>query len=265
MSNVVQKNKNTVNLQEKEERKVLQTILDIGAQMLSSGAEISRVEESIERMGRAFGAQKVECFAITYVIVVTMSMHNAAGLTEIRRIHQFDRNMNKLTSLNTLSREICENKIGLEEANIRLEIIKEQKTYSLPRKMFIFALISLSFTLFFGGSTADAIVSACIGVAMAPVDSILLHTEMNRFVQVFLCAVVAGIFSIAGAMIWKGVSSELVSIGNIMIFIPGVIFTCGIQEIFSNNMLSGMTRFAEAVILSLVVATGFAFVNILLW
>lgn len=253
-----------MNLQKKDEGKILQTILEIGAQMLSSGAEISRVEESIERMGRAFGAEEIECFAITYVIVVTMSNQGQSGLTEIRRIHHFDRNMHKLTVLNALSREICEGKIGLEEVERRLEMIKKQKNYSLPEKMFIFALISLSFTFFFGGSIQDAIVSACIGILVAPVDNFLSRTEMDRFVQVFLCAATAGIFSIVGAMIWKGTSSELVSIGNIMIFIPGVIFTCGIQEIFSNNMLSGMTRFAEAVILSLVVATGFAFVNILL-
>ena len=60
----------------RESRKALQTALNIGAQMLSSGAEISRVEDSIIRMCRAFGAETVECFAITYVIVVTISGEN---------------------------------------------------------------------------------------------------------------------------------------------------------------------------------------------
>lgn len=245
-------------------RENLQIILDIGEQMLSSGAEIGRVEDSIERMCRALGAETIECFAITYVIVVTISGENLPGLTEIRRVDQFDRNMHKLTLLNTLSRDICAGKIELKEAQIRLENIDQASTCPLYGKMFIFALISLSFTIFFGGSVLDALVSALIGILIAPVDQFLIRKELNRFVQVFLCATAAGLLSIFAARISGGVSSELVSIGNIMIFIPGVIFTCAIQEIFSNNMLSGLTRFAEAIMLSLVVATGFVFVNVLL-
>lgn len=248
----------------RESRKALQTALNIGAQMLSSGAEISRVEDSIVRMCRAFGAETVECFAITYVIVVTISGENLTGLTEIRRINTFDRNMYKLTELNALSREICETQMNPEQASQRLREIENRKSYSLSGKMFIFALISLSFTLFFGGSLKDMAVSALIGVLIAPVENVLSRSAMNRFVQVFLCSVVAGLLSIVMAGIWRGVSSELVSIGNIMIFIPGVIFTCAVQEIFSNNMLSGLTRLAEAVIISLVIATGFVLANVLL-
>lgn len=248
----------------RESRKALQTALNIGAQMLSSGAEISRVEDSIIRMCRAFGAETVECFAITYVIVVTISGENLTGLTEIRRINTFDRNMYKLTELNALSREICETQMNPEQASQRLREIENRKSYSLSGKMFIFALISLSFTLFFGGSLKDMAVSALIGVLIAPVENVLSRSAMNRFVQVFLCSVVAGLLSIVMAGIWRGVSSELVSIGNIMIFIPGVIFTCAVQEIFSNNMLSGLTRLAEAVIISLVIATGFVLANVLL-
>ena len=250
--------------EERKSRQALQTVLDIGAQMLSSGAEISRVEDSIISMCHAFGAEPVECFAITYVIVVTISGEHTAGLTEIRRIRAFDRNMYKLTQLNALSREICETPVTPEQAAEKLREIESRKSYSLLGKMGIFALISLSFTLFFGGSIRDMAVSALIGILIAPVETILSDSGMNRFVQVFLCSAVAGFLSIAMAGIWRGVSSELVSIGNITIFIPGVIFTCAIQEIFSNNMLSGLTRLGEAVITSLVIATGFVLVNVAL-
>ena len=172
----------------RESRKALQTALNIGAQMLSSGAEISRVEDSIVRMCRAFGAETVECFAITYVIVVTISGENLTELTEIRRINTFDRNMYKLTELNALSREICETQMNPEQASQRLREIENRKSYSLSGKMFIFALISLSFTLFFGGSLKDMAVSALIGGLIAPVENVLSRSAMNRFVQVFLCS-----------------------------------------------------------------------------
>ena len=45
--------------EERKSRQALQIVLDIGAQMLSSGAEISRVEDSIIWMCHAFGAETV--------------------------------------------------------------------------------------------------------------------------------------------------------------------------------------------------------------
>ena len=65
-------------------RKYLQTVIDIGSQMLSVGAEVERVEDSITRMCYAYGAQKVEAFAINYVIIVTISAEGGISLTESR-------------------------------------------------------------------------------------------------------------------------------------------------------------------------------------
>ena len=41
--------------------KLLQTILDIGEEMVVAGAEVSRVEESIQRMCRATAATASTC------------------------------------------------------------------------------------------------------------------------------------------------------------------------------------------------------------
>lgn len=244
-------------------RKDLHIALDIGAQMLSSGAEIERVEDSIERLCRAFGAETVESFAITYVIAVTISGKDFDGITEIRRISQFDRNLEKLSQLNALSREICEKHLASEEAEQKLKAICEGKGYHLVQLMFIYALISSAFTVFFGGTFRDAVFSAAIGVLIAPVDKFLNRLQINRFVCVCICSVCAGALAMLCVTLFPGISADYISIGNIMIFIPGVIFTCAIQEIFSNNMLSGFTRMVEAIMLSVVIASGFVFVKLL--
>ena len=46
-----------------------------------------------------------------------------------------------------------------------------------------------------------------------------------------------------------------------MILIPGLMFTNCIREMISDNFLSGLTRFGEAVLLSLSIALGFAVVS----
>ena len=172
--------------------------------------------------------------------------------------------MYKLTELNALSREICETQMNPEQASQRLREIENRKSYSLSGKMFIFALISLSFTLFFGGSLKDMAVSALIGVLIAPVENVLSRSAMNRFVQVFfmLCCGRAFVHR-HGRYLERGIF-RAGKHRKYYDFYSGVIFTCAVQEIFSNNMLSGLTRLAEAVIISLVIATGFVLANVLL-
>ncbi len=245
-------------------KKRLHLALDIGAQMLASGAEIERVEDSLERICKAFGAHEVEAFAITYMIAVTVSSDHFDDITQIRRVKMNERNLSKLSELNALSRAICENHMTFEEAQNRFQEICHHKEHSLKVLMMIYALISASFAIFFGGSSRDMVVSGLIGALIAPIDYILMGISFNRFVRICVCSLCAGALSVFSIFLHAGNSADLISIGNIMIFIPGVIFTTGITEILSNNMLSGMTRVAEAMLLSVVIATGFVLANIIL-
>ena len=53
---------------------VLEYALDIGEQMVICGAEISRVEDTIERICRAYGAERIDVFSITSCIIATLKM-----------------------------------------------------------------------------------------------------------------------------------------------------------------------------------------------
>ena len=54
--------------------KVLCVALDVGENLLHCGGEINRVENTIERICRAYGAKHVEVFTITSVIVAEVRM-----------------------------------------------------------------------------------------------------------------------------------------------------------------------------------------------
>ena len=57
-----------------------------------------------------------------------------------------------------------------------------------------------------------------------------------------------------------GESVDMISIGNIMLLIPGIPLTNSLRDMFSGNTISGMMRFLEAIIMALVIAFGFALV-----
>ena len=97
---------------------ILHGLLDMGQMLLLCGAEINRVEDTMTRLGRAYGAKKVDIFAITSDIVLTILFEDGVELTQTRRINKassFD--FVKLERLNALSRRY----LPLHEADHRAD------------------------------------------------------------------------------------------------------------------------------------------------
>lgn len=235
--------------------------LDIGKQMLYDGSEVERVEDTLKRICLAFGAKSAEVFAMTSVVIITVSGENYKGITEIERITELGRNLGRLTMLNNLSRDICNKHLTIEEAEARMEQIRNTRWFGVGVMMLAYALLSAAFTIFFGGCPMDGVAAAIIGVIIAPVENAMVRLKLNRFLRIGLCSFICGSISVGLVASNIGESVDLIDIGNIMIFIPGVIFTTAIQEIFSDNMTSGFAKIVETGLITFVIATGFVVAN----
>ena len=64
---------------------LLHCFLDLGEAMLAVGADVNRVEDSLSRLGLAYGAARMNVFVITSSIVVTMSLPDGRDVTQTRR------------------------------------------------------------------------------------------------------------------------------------------------------------------------------------
>ncbi|MBR6501046.1 MAG: threonine/serine exporter family protein, partial [Firmicutes bacterium] len=65
---------------------LLTGLLNMAEAMLICGSEVSRVEDTIVRMGLAYGAKHMNVFVITSCVIVTMGMPEGEELTQTRRI-----------------------------------------------------------------------------------------------------------------------------------------------------------------------------------
>ncbi|MDD3164973.1 MAG: threonine/serine exporter family protein [Oscillospiraceae bacterium] len=244
--------------QERACQEALRQAMDIGEQMLISGAEIGRVEDSVERICKARGAERVDVFTITSSMIVTVYDQTAGAFTQTRRIRQQGYDLNRLECLNALSREICADALTLDQAQNRLFWIGKTKQQTFRQQVLLYALISGSFSLFFGGSWRDAVAAALIGMFLRGCDAVLQQKNTNAFLQTFLCSFLGGL--LAGFSVWIGFgqAADKISIGNIMLLIPGIALTNSIRDMFSGDMISGLLRSMNALLLAVVIALGFA-------
>ena len=232
--------------------------MEIGERLLICGAEVSRVEDTITRICRAYGARRVDVFTITSSIVVSAWGDGDIPFTQTRRVTGLATDLHALSELNDLSRRICADLPGCSLVSEELSRIDARPKYGFKWHLFIWCLVSAAFSVFFGGTWRDAVASAIIGVLLKLLQTGLGKLKVNSLLSTLICSVAGGIgayFSVA-ANLADSVSS--ISIGNIMLLIPGIALTNSIRDMFSGDTISGLLRFTEALILSIFIAWGFA-------
>ena len=233
---------------------LLSAALDLGEQMLICGGEVNRVEDTICRLCKAYGAKKVDVFSITTCIIATADFGEQGVVTQTRRILTSKFDMTVLSELNDLSRRACAFKMSPAE----LQKAKEVPHYPFWGIIGCFALISAAFSVFFGGSMLDGIISAMIGVVLCIVQAALNRVQVNKYLAVVLCSLLGGLLSNLIFAANFPVHPAMINIGNIMLLIPGIGLTSAIRDVFSGDTMSGLLRSSEAIVLSIAIAWGFA-------
>ena len=121
---------------------LLSMSLDIGERMLISGAEISRVEDSVQRILMTYDVKRADVFTITSSIIATVTDAQGQTLTQTRRIHKYTTDLDKLHSLNALSRKICADKPALQYILSEIQRIDSAERYPFWIECVAFALIA---------------------------------------------------------------------------------------------------------------------------
>lgn len=129
---------------------VLTCAINIGEQLLVSGAEISRVEDTIQRICNAYGIRQSHIFSIASCIIVTLETKERQWITQTRRILSYGTDMWKLDRLNDLSRRICATQPSFDVIDQEYEKILKGPTYSPAAQCAIYAMTAGAFAVFFG-------------------------------------------------------------------------------------------------------------------
>ena len=238
-------------------KKLLQIVMDIGEEMLLSGAEIHRVEDSICRMCNAQGAKRTDVFTTTSSMVVTLYDDDDEPFTQTRRIAPANTNIEKIHLLNNLSRKIPNKRISLDNVEAELDNIRMAKKYSFWMECLAYAIITGGFTIFFGGNFTEGLVSLIIGCIGRFVVLFIDKTNMTRIFSKFICSLLATILSYIFVFIGIIEDVDMVMIGNIMVLIPAVGLTNALRDLLTGHSIAGTVRIIESVTYALAIAAGF--------
>ncbi|MGL6107010.1 threonine/serine exporter family protein [Romboutsia sp.] len=243
-------------MNKKQCEEFLEAVLNIGKLMIQFGAEISRVEDAFLRICKAYNISKVEIHAITTLIVSTIKTEEGIISTQSVRVGRTSNNLGALEALNALSRNICNTTPKIEE------IPKMTNKAIASVKMSYYNCIGYvisagAFAVFFGGSWLDGIVSAIVGGIVYLMDKFFKVEDDSKLIWTMIMSFIAGSISILLVKLGIGHNIDKVIIGVAMLFIPSLALINGVKDMFYRNIISGLFRVIEAVLVGATIATGF--------
>lgn len=238
----------------------LSSLLDVGEIMLTSGSEVNRVEDTLERMAKAYGCNQVDVFTITSSIVVTVHDGEDRIFTQTRRIREYQTDIYKIEQCNELSRQVCVQPLPQKELTERIAKIRAGRGYPWWVRLLAYGLVASSFTIFFGGGLLDAAASAICGLGLYWILQLLDRIRIQRIVTTILAAAFVGLLAVVLTRLGLGNSVDKISIGNVMLLIPGISFTTSLRDMISGDTISGLLGLCEAILRALAIGLGFALV-----
>ena len=238
-------------------KEYLNIFLDMGDALLNSGAEIFRVEDTLNRMGYACGAVQMNVFVITSSIVITMEFPGEGAYTQTRRIREGGGNdFTKLEQLNALSRRFCSHPVSAAELREELDNINANKPNSLW-KLFGSLIAACSFALFYGGNISDMIAAGVGAIFIWGLQQHLRPVCMNEVTFQFAASFLTGCIICGLTSLCSFLHMDKIMIGDIMLLIPGLMSTNAIRDVLIGDTLSGIIRLIVALLLAAALALGF--------
>ena len=226
-----------------------------GKIMLESGAETYRVEETIVRIGLSFGVDDAESFVTPTGIIASLTK-DSTTVTLVRRITSRGVDLNKIDLINNLSRQVQAQSMTVDELNTELINISQSDRYSAALTLFSSCAAAGCFALMFGGNIKDFFAAFIIGACIKIVSTVCQKLDINSF---FINSLGGGLCAILAIILMKlNICANLdkTIIGSIMLLVPGLTITNAIRDTIAGDLLSGITKAAEAFLVAISIAVG---------
>ena len=222
------------------------------AQMvLENGGETYRVEETGMRMANGLGMKDVTIVAFPTSIFV-----NVDGRSRIRRITHRGTNTARLARINDVSRRVERGELTPDEAEQVLGEIAADPGWRLSTLIVAYGVSAASFALLFGGGLGSVFAALVVGMLVQAIQPLFAHMAMGTLLFNFCGGFMTALLCQATSHVIPYGDVNAAIIGGIMPMLTGLLMTTAVRDTMYGDLISGIARAVEALLLAGCVALG---------
>lgn len=232
-------------------------VIKLSAQIIiENGGEIYRAEETIEFICKSFGVKEIESVATPTGVYITVSLDGEDNHTLVKRIRKRTIDLQKINDINNISRRISQHSITLNEALVELEKINKRNYIEVKHSILYAGLSSAFFALLFGGGFLEFFAALFIGFLVAAVSTRLVNLHSYQFFSNIVSGLIIAFMAISVTSFAKTGNYNPIIVGCLMPLLPGLAMTNAIRDTIRGDLVSGIARATEVMLVASSLAAG---------
>ncbi len=238
-----------------EQRACMAPLQLAGLMIMENGGETFRVEETVTHMGRAFGLQEVESFAVPSGLFISYRLSDGTVESSVKRVYKNGTNLEKVDQVNCISRRTEREGLSCGEVMRELEALRSEKIR--PWMLILGAAVcSAGFTLMFGGGWVDVLISFLLAGVIQVVCLLPEKINMQSVLMVLPESLMTALIPMLLQLWLRDLHTDAIIAGALMPMLPGLMMTNAIQDTMRGDMVSGLSHGSQAVLTAALVAGG---------
>ncbi|MDO5101180.1 MAG: threonine/serine exporter family protein [Eubacteriales bacterium] len=245
-------------MNEQNHHRVIEAAMLAAEILVENGAEISRVEETFERICRYYEVEDASIFVLSNGIFATgLNRTLLQSYASVKHLPVKEVDLAKVVEVNQLSRELAEKKYSPKHLQERLEEIRQLPKHRLSTAALATGLGSATFCHLFDGGWSEMLTAFVIGMILQLYLRVLCHRRSKILRITTASAVVTALALMAYR--WGPVERLAQLIISVVIpMVPGVAFVNGIRDFSQGDYIAGSVRLLDALVVFASIALGVA-------
>lgn len=227
-----------------------------GRIIMENGGETYRVEETVTRMGKAFGMKNVESFAVPSGVFVSCEREDGTHETAVLRVHRRGTNLSRVDAVNQISRRAEAGEITPEEALLALKKIEGSLSFK-PWQLGVAAVLSSGgFAVMFGGGAPDFLVGVVTAGLVQALSCLLERYRLGGMVSTLAGSFFATLLPLLFYHWTRLGMVDACVAGALMPLLPGLAMTNAVQDTMRGDIVSGVAHGMNAILTATLIAGG---------
>ena len=231
--------------------------LRCGAMMQASGANTSRIRDSIDRIAHQFGVG-AELFITHQAFSITLSdLDNAHVFSAVKRTTHPGVNFRIVSGISRMSWRIHKENWSMQKIEEELDRLAGLPHFSRPVVLGLVGLSGAAFCGLSGGRPLALTVAFVATVIGLFIRQETMKKRFNTYFCIFFAAFGASLVSGLANRLFPQQGFEYAFITSVLFLIPGVPLINAFTDLLEGNILNGCLRAVNGLLISFMIALGF--------
>lgn len=226
---------------------ILNVCLLAGRLLLENGANTAVVEQNVDRLGRALGAERMEVFVTPGGLIVTL-VRDHEHRTRIERVTHHGVQLARLARVLDVAGGAGSRTVAEVETSL-LAIQRQPRRYGPWLTALAVGLGCAAFGVNLGGDAHDFGAAFLVAALAQLLRHHLATTRLGRLVSTFVVAAFATGLGLA-------LADDLTAVAAILLLVPGAPLVSSTADLFRGDVLSGLARATSALVTILMASAG---------